>query len=87
MFRIILVATISPCMSFHIVHIFRINTKKDNRVYFFFFLSKSLSGRWFGHLVLLHLSGIVFVPSIISELHIWQILPVGFALMAFLQSG
>jgi hypothetical protein len=32
-------------------------------------------------------SGIVFVPSIISEPQSLQILPVGRALIAFLQSG
>ncbi len=46
-----------------------------------------LCGLWFGQDLLLHLSGMVLVPSIISALHMWQMLPVGFAFIAFLQSG
>ena len=47
----------------------------------------SLCGLWFGQVLSEHLSGIVFVPSIISDLHSGQRLPVGFALMAYLQLG
>src|SRR3989344_702534 len=46
-----------------------------------------LCGLCIGHSFLLHRSGMVFVPSIMSELHIGQRFPVGFALMAYLQSG
>lgn len=47
----------------------------------------SLWGLWLGQLLSEHLSGIVFVPSIISAPHMGQVRPVGFALMAYLQSG
>ena len=47
----------------------------------------SLCGLWFGHSLSEHLSGIVFVPSIISDLHREQRLPVGLALMAYLHFG
>ena len=56
-------------------------SRLDVKVYF------NLSGLWFGQVLSLHLSGIVLVPSIISDPQRLQILPVGFALMANLHSG
>src|SRR3989344_5271908 len=47
----------------------------------------SLCGLWLGQALLLHRSGMVFVPSIISEPQRSQIRPVGFASIAFLHSG
>ena len=47
----------------------------------------SLCGLWFWHSLFEHLSGIVFVPSIVSDLHSEQRLPVGLALMAYLHFG
>jgi hypothetical protein len=46
-----------------------------------------LSGRWLGQILLEHLSGIVFVPSIMSDWQRGQIFPVGLALIAFLHLG
>lgn len=47
----------------------------------------TLWGLCIGQALLLQRSGIVLVPSIMRELHIWQIFPVGLALIAFLHSG
>jgi hypothetical protein len=44
-------------------------------------------GLWLGQALFEQRSGMVFVPSIISDWHMGQILPVGLALMAFLQLG
>ena len=52
---------------------------------FIYFLS--LCGLCIGQALFEHLSGIVLVPSIMSDPHISHTRPVGFALMAFLHSG
>jgi len=67
----------SPCRA-------HIAPPDENDLRYFF---SSLCGLCMGHVFLLHLSGIVFVPSIISEPHSLHIFPVGRALIAFLQSG
>ena len=52
-----------------------------------FFYVCNLCGLWFLQFLLEHLSGMVFVPCIISEPQNSQIFPVGFALMANLHFG
>lgn len=52
-----------------------------------YFLSSILSGRKFLQILFEHLSGIVFVPSIIKDWHSSQILPVGLAFIANLHFG
>ena len=47
----------------------------------------SLCGLWLGQVLSEQRSGIVFVPSIMRDLHTLHFLPVGFALIAYLQSG
>src|SRR3989338_11338680 len=47
----------------------------------------NLCGLWFGHVLFEHRSGMVFVPSIIRLPHRSQMRPVGFAFIAYLQSG
>ncbi len=64
------------------------NTRRRPRVYFFFLATpSSLCGLCMGHVFWLHRSGIVFVPSIMSESHSLQRAPVGRALIAFLHLG
>jgi len=60
--------------------------RDEGRVLLYDFLS-SLCGLCIGHALFEHLSGIVFVPSIIKDPHSLQMAPVGFALIAFLHSG
>ena len=61
------------------------NAKRRLRIPITYF--GNLCGLWLGQALFEHLSGMVFVPSIMRELHIGQIFPVGRALIAFLQSG
>ena len=65
--------------------ILRIFTLSKISPFDYFF--SSLCGLWLGQSLFEHLSGIVFVPSIINDLHSGQIAPVGFALIAFLHLG
>ena len=53
----------------------------------FYLESCNLCGLCIGQALSLHLSGIVFVPSIMSFPHMGHISPVGFAFIACLQSG
>lgn len=63
------------------------NPSYDTRDFLCYFFGSSLCGLWLGQVLFEHRSGMVFVPSILRLPQSSQILPVGLALMAFLQSG
>jgi len=67
----------------------RLNKQKSKCVHGLrdYFFALTLSGRCIGQFLSLQRSGMVFVPCIMRDLHMGHFLPVGFALMAYLQSG
>jgi hypothetical protein len=79
-----------PARHVQAMAIYRQRSNKETGMQYILYSGLSYYNLWglcILHTLLLHRSGIVFVPSIMSDPHMVQIFPVGFAFIAFLHVG